>query len=92
MGSLFNLKPLVFLILFNYVIIIFGSYILYTIQINIERVLRPLPRPLVGFIQATVGLLLILLWIFVWLNMYKHLFLREMSKYTGKPVSMRTTG
>jgi hypothetical protein len=80
MGSLFNLKPLVFLILFNYAVIIFGSYILYTIQVNIERALRTMPRLLVGFIQASVGSLLILLWIFVWLNMYRRLFLREISR------------
>jgi hypothetical protein len=75
-----SLKPLVLLILFNYVVIIFGSHVFYTIQVNIERILRPLPRLLVGFAQAVVGLLLILLWIFVWLYLYKHLFLREIRR------------
>lgn len=84
MSKLLSLKPLIILILFNYVVIIFGSYVFYTIQVNIERTLRPLPRLLVGFVQAAVGLLLILLWIFIWLSMYKHLFIREMRKDTGK--------
>ncbi|MCX8183074.1 MAG: hypothetical protein N3F08_01450 [Crenarchaeota archaeon] len=87
MGRLLNLKPLVFLILFNYVVIIFGSYIFYTIQVNLERTLRTLPRLLVGFVQAVVGLLLILLWIFVWLSMYKHLFTREIRRDTEKQAS-----
>lgn len=84
MNKLLSLKPLILLILFNYVVIIFGSYVFYTIQVNIERTLRPLPRLLVGFVQAAVGLILILLWIFVWLSMYKHLFTREMRKDTEK--------
>jgi len=87
MSRLLNLKPLILLILFNYFVIIFGSYVFYTIQVNIERTLRALPRLLVGFIQASVGLLLILLWIFVWLSMYKHLFTREIHKDTGENVS-----
>ncbi|NHV99556.1 MAG: hypothetical protein HA496_07910 [Thaumarchaeota archaeon] len=87
MSRLLNLKPLILLILFNYVVIIFGSYVFYTIQVNIERTLRALPRLLVGFIQASVGLLLILLWIFVWLSMYKHLFTREIRKDAGENAS-----
>ncbi|MEM3465703.1 MAG: hypothetical protein QW506_02485 [Thermoproteota archaeon] len=89
MNKLLSLKPLILLILFNYVVIIFGSYVFYTIQVNIERTLRPLPRLLVGFVQATVGLILILLWIFVWLSMYKHLFAREIRKDTGEQASSK---
>ena len=89
MSKLLNLKPLIFLILFNYVVIVFGSYVFYTLQVNLERTLRPLPRLLVGFIQASVGLLLILLWIFVWLSMYKYLFAREIRNYTGKQAFLK---
>jgi hypothetical protein len=81
MGKILNLKPLVLIILFNYFVIIFGSQVLYIIQVNIERFLRPLaPRLLIGLIQASVGLLLVLLWIFTWLKLYKHLFSKEISK------------
>ncbi len=82
MSKLLSLKPLIILILFNYVVIVFGSYVFYTIQVNIERTLRPLPRLLVGFVQAALGFLLILLWIFVWLSIYKHLFIMEIRKDT----------
>jgi len=76
-----NLKPLILIILFNYLVIVFGPLILYNIQVNIERALRPLaPRLLVGFVQATIGLILLLTWVFVWLKTYKHLFSREISK------------
>ncbi|MEM2929598.1 MAG: hypothetical protein QW797_01895 [Thermoproteota archaeon] len=80
MGKLSNLKPLFLIILFNYIVIIFGSQAFYTVQINIERALRHLPRLLIGFTQTIVGFTLILLWIFVWLNLYKHLFMREIRK------------
>lgn len=81
MGKLSSLKPLILLILFNYLVIVFGSQAFYIIQTSIERVLRPFtPRLLIGLIQSAVGLSLILLWIFVWLKLYKHLFTREISK------------
>ncbi|MBO3799704.1 MAG: hypothetical protein FGF52_01410 [Candidatus Brockarchaeota archaeon] len=81
MGKILNLKPLILIILFNYFVIVFGSQVLYVIQVNIEKFLRPLaPRLLIGLVQASVGLSLILLWIFVWLKLYKHLFLKEISK------------
>lgn len=80
---------MILLILFNYVVIIFGSYVFYTIQVNIERTLRPMPRLLVGLVQAVVGLILVLLWIFVWLSMYKHLFTREIRKDTEKQASSK---
>lgn len=80
MGNLLNLKPLVLIILLNYIVIVFGSYAFYTIQINIERILRHSPKPLVGFIQVVIGSALILLWIFIWIKLYKLLFLREMSR------------
>lgn len=87
MGKLSNLKPLILLILFNYIVIIFGSQAFYIVQINIERALRPLPRLLKGFVQTTVGLILILLWIFVWLNLYRHLFMKEISKDAWEPAT-----
>lgn len=81
MGKILNLKPLILIILFNYFIIVFGPQALYVVQVNIERLLRPLaPRLLVGFVQATIGLVLVLIWIFTWLKLYKYLFTREMMK------------
>ncbi|MEM1557372.1 MAG: hypothetical protein QXT26_01575 [Thermoproteota archaeon] len=81
MGKILNLKPLILIILFNYFIIVFGPQVLYVIQVNIERLLRPLaPRLLVGFVQTTIGLVLVLVWIFTWLKLYKYLFAREMRK------------
>lgn len=81
MGKLSSLKPLILLILFNYLVIVFGSQAFYIIQISIERVLRPFThRLLIGLIQTVIGLSLILLWVFVWLKLYKHLFMREISK------------
>ncbi|MBO3769361.1 MAG: hypothetical protein QXS51_00450 [Thermoproteota archaeon] len=77
MSKILNLKPLILIILFNYFVIVFGPQVLYIIQINIERFLRPLaPRMLIGFIQATIGLVSILIWIFIWLKLYKYLFAR----------------
>lgn len=81
MGKFSSLKPLILLILFNYLVIVFGSQAFYIIQTSIERVLRPFtPRLLIGLIQAAIGLSLILLWISVWLKLYKHLFIREISR------------
>lgn len=81
MGKFSSLKPLILLILFNYLVVVFGSQAFYIIQISIERTLRPFtPRLLIGLIQAAIGLSLILLWIFVWLKLYKYLFMREISK------------
>jgi len=81
MKKILNLKPLILIILFNYFIIIFGPEILYNIQINIERFLRPfLPRLFIGLIQTIAGMTLVLLWIFVWLKLYKTLFTREICK------------
>lgn len=77
MSKLLNLKPLILIILFNYFVIIFGPQVLYIVQINIERFLRPLaPRLLIGFVQTTIGLVLLLTWIFTWLKLYKYLFER----------------
>lgn len=75
MKKFFKLKPLFFIIVFNYFVIIFGTQFFYFVQINIERILRSsAPRVLVGIIQTAIGLSLILLWIFVWLKFYKYLF------------------
>jgi hypothetical protein len=82
MRKISYLKPLIFLLLFNYLVIVFGSHILYIIQVNVERILRPsLPRLLIGAFQVLIGSFLILLWIFVWLRLYKYLFAREISKF-----------
>ncbi|MEM3712357.1 MAG: hypothetical protein QXR97_02305 [Thermoproteota archaeon] len=81
MSKILNLKPLILIIVFNYFIIIFGPLALYTIQVNIERILRPFaPRLLVGFVQSIIGLILVLIWVFTWLKLYKHLFTRETRK------------
>ncbi|MGQ9479384.1 MAG: hypothetical protein ACUVQ0_05105 [Thermoproteota archaeon] len=81
MKILIRLKPLILLILFNYSVIVFGSWILFNIEVNIERALRPiLSRLVIGFVQALIGTLLVLTWIFVWLELYKYLFTREIRK------------
>jgi hypothetical protein len=76
--------PILLLFLFNFLVILLGAPLLYTLNVTLYRVLEPnLGRLLTTLIQATSSAFLVLIWLYFWRLIYHILFKRATERVSS---------
>ena len=77
--------PIFFLFIFNFIIILAGTPLLYFVNISIYRIMFPIiGRFLTTLLEVIISTTAVLAWIYIWRLIYYGIFNKQLKRLSGK--------